>query len=526
MCGGYGRLLLLRKAKKGRKGLGIKGRVAWWLARRYARKHRKEANAAAYYQAAVFQELVSRAEYTAFGKEHSFHEILTYSDYQQAVPVRDYEAFRPYVQRIIRGEKNVLWPGRPKYFAKTSGTTSGVKYIPITAESLPHHLRTARNTLLSYVYRCRDPKLAEGKMIFLSGSPELEKVGGIPTGRLSGIVHHHVPSYLTRNRLPSWKVNVIKDWEAKIEAVVEESRQLDLMLISGIPPWLQNYFEVLLDRTGKTTVKEVFPSLRVVVHGGVNFVPYAPVLSRLVGGGVEWVETYPASEGFIAYQDTDNPDDGLFLNVNAGMFFEFIPVNRLNDDPPPRYSIEQVKVGINYAIVISSNAGLWGYLLGDTVRFTSVNPYRIKVTGRTHHFISAFGEHVIAEEVENALSEASRRCGVCVREFHVAPYVPTNPHEKPRYEWFIEPEKSAHFEVTAFAEALQQALAKQNIYYADLVRGEIVALPRVVILRRGAFASYLKRIGKLGGQNKPPRLANHREMAQGLGSYALHNTVS
>ncbi len=506
---------------KSRPTLGIKGWAARRLARRYARKHRKEAGAGIYYQAAVFQALIARAEYTAFGKEHHFHEVLTYADFRQAVPIRDYEGHRPYIERIIEGEKSVLWPGRPKYFAKTSGTTSGVKYIPITRESLPHHLTAARNVLLAYIHRRGDGRLAEGKMIFLSGSPELECVGGIPTGRLSGIVHHHIPAYLLRNRLPSPRVNRIEDWEAKIEAIVEETRHQDLALISGIPPWLQNYFEVLLARTGKATVKEVFPSLEIIIHGGVNFEPYRAVLSQMVGPGVEWVETYPASEGFIAYQDTADPDEGLFLNVNAGMFFEFIPLDRLDEDPPPRYSLEQVDKDVNYAVVLSSNAGLWGYLLGDTVRFTSLNPYRIKVTGRTHHFISAFGEHVIAEEVERAIAEAAQQLGLRVREFHVAPYVPREASEKPRYDWFIEPEGEPSVPADVLADFLHRALAEQNIYYADLRKGDILAHPRVWWVRRGGFADYMKRIGKLGGQNKPPRLANHRRVADALAAHAL-----
>ena len=494
----------------------IKQWGARWLARRYARRHRREQESAVYYQSLTLHALLAEAEYTAFGKAHGFHDIMTYDDYRRTVPIRDYEGLKPYIERIIAGEADVLWPGRPLYFAKTSGTTSGVKYIPLTKASLPSHLNTARNVLLAYLQRHPDSRLVEGKMIFLSGTPELEPVGGILTGRLSGIVHHHIPAYLRRNRLPSFEVNMIEDWEQKIEAVVKETLNAPMTLISGIPPWLQNYFEVLLERTGKSTVKEVFPSLEVVIHGGVNFEPYRAVLTEMVGPGVEWIETYPASEGFIAYQDTADPDEGLFLNVNAGMFFEFVPVERLHDPRPPRYALDNVEKDVNYAVIISSNAGLWSYLLGDTVRFTSLNPFRIKVTGRTHHFISAFGEHVIAEEVEQAMTEAARTFGLRLREFHVAPYVPTAAGEKPRYEWFLELEKGGLPDVAQVARYLHEALAQQNIYYADLVRGEILDVPRIYPLPEGTFTQYLKQAGKLGGQNKPPRLANHREVADAL----------
>ncbi len=489
---------------------------ARWLARRYVRRHRRELEAATYYQSLTLHALLSQAEYTAVGKEHHFHDMVTYDDFRRGVPIRDYEGMRPYIGRIIEGEKDVLWPGRPLYFAKTSGTTSGVKYIPLTRESLPTHLHTARDVILSYLARHPESRLVDGKMIFLSGTPELQTVGGIPTGRLSGIVHHHIPAYLQRNRLPSFSVNMIDDWERKIAAIVEETLGEPMTLISGIPPWLQNYFEALLERTGKRTVKEVFPSLEVVIHGGVNFEPYRAVLTEMVGPGVEWIETYPASEGFIAYQDTADPEAGLFLNVNAGMFYEFIPLDRLDQPRPPRYSIDNVAPGVHYAVIINSNAGLWGYLLGDTVRFTSLDPFRIRVTGRTHHYISAFGEHVIAEEVEEAMTSAARAFGFRLREFHVAPYVPATSGEKPRYDWFLELEGGAATDVAALARYLHRALADRNIYYADLMRGEILDVPRIYLLPEGAFTQYLKQTGKLGGQNKPPRLANRRAVADAL----------
>jgi hypothetical protein len=468
-------------------------------------------------QRRILKDLLRTGRTTDFGKEHRFKEFDDYESYRQAVPIRDYEAFRPWIDRIKEGRHNVLWKGVPIYFAKTSGTTSGVKYIPITKESIPNHINTARNALLCYMAETGNHAFADGKMIFLSGSPELERVGGIPTGRLSGIVNHHVPSYLRTNQLPSYETNCIEDWEEKLDRVIEETMSQDMTLISGIPPWMQMYFERLTARTGKA-VKDLFPHFSIMVHGGVNFRPYRSNLMNAIGKEVDTLETYPASEGFFAFQDT-REGNGLLLNTDSGIFFEFVPAGEVFDMNPTRLGLHQVQMGVNYALIVSSNAGLWSYDIGDTVRFTSIDPYRIEVTGRTRHFISAFGEHVIGEEVEASLMEAASGDGVTVTEFTVAPLV--RPGEgQSCHEWFVEFERIPE-DLSAFAARVESILRKKNIYYDDLLKGNILRPLRIRPLRKNAFIDHMKSIGKLGGQNKVPRLSNGRDFADALAEYVL-----
>lgn len=460
------------------------------------------------------KKLVARAKHTAFGKDHRFGEIHSYSDFTAALPVRDYEDLKPYIERVKEGEEDVLWPGRPKYFAKTSGTTSGVKYIPMSRESTPHHFSTARNALFNYFARTGNGHWLDGRMIFLSGSPALERVGGIPTGRLSGISNHLIPSWLRSNQLPTLQTNLLEDWEQKVDRIVEETKAADMRLISGIPPWVQMYYERLLARTGKSCVRDLFPNYSVFVYGGVNFEPYKARLEALVGGAIDSVETYPASEGFIAFQDRF-PSEGLLLNVDAGIFFEFIPLDAYYDEKPPRLWLEQVELGVNYAIVLHTNAGLWGYSLGDTVAFVSTNPYRVVVTGRVKHFISAFGEHVIAKEVEKAILPVAESQQAHIVEFTVAPQV--NPPEGglPYHEWFVE-FSTLPKDIEAFAAAVDSKMRLQNIYYDDLIQGNILKPLVMRPMKTGAFRAFMKQEGKLGGQNKVPRLSNDRSIARFL----------
>jgi len=476
-------------------------------------------------QEKIFQKLISQAAHTAFGRDHDFSNIRTYEDFKKAVPIRDYEELKNYIEKIKNGEKDILWPGLPAYFAKTSGTTSGVKYIPMSKESTPLHFGTARNASFNYFARTGNGQWLDGKMIFLSGSPELEETGGIPTGRLSGISNHLVPGWLRTNQLPSWKTNCIEDWEEKLERIVDETVNADMRLISGIPPWVQMYYERLLERTGKRTVKEIFPNYSLFAYGGVNFEPYRAKLEELVGGHVDSVETYPASEGFIAFQDAFpnvgrvlNPSDvktGLLLNADAGMFFEFVPADEIFNENPTRLWLRDVEIGVNYALILNTNAGLWGYNIGDTVQFVSKNPYRIVVTGRVKHFISAFGEHVIGKEVEEAILPVANASGARIVEFTVAPQV--NPPEGglPYHEWFIEFD-TPPADLAAFAADVDLRMRTQNIYYDDLITGNILRPLKIRVMRRDAFREYMKSQGKLGGQNKVPRLANDRKIAEAL----------
>lgn len=463
-------------------------------------------------QEAIFRELVKTGAGTQFGKDHHLAEVSGHGQFTQAIPIRDYEQYKPYIELVKEGKHNILWKGKPIYFAKTSGTTSGVKYIPITKDSIPNHINTARNALLCYMAESGNTAFADGNMIFLSGSPELERVGGIPTGRLSGIVNHHIPSYLRKNQLPSYETNCIEDWETKLDKIVGETINRNMTLISGIPPWMQMYFDRLMDISGKK-IKDVFPNFSVLVHGGVNFSPYQSRLFESIGKPIAAIETFPASEGFFAFQDSQHAE-GLLLNTNSGIFFEFVPANEIFNENPTRLTLKEVKVGENYALIINSNAGLWGYNIGDTVKFVSTNPYRIVVSGRTKHFISAFGEHVIGEEVEYSLMKAAKEEGLQVTEFTVAPMI-SQGAGKSYHEWFIEFEKAPD-NLEAFASRVDANLREKNIYYDDLITGNILLPLKISVVQRNGFIEYMKSIGKLGGQNKVPRLSNDRKLADAL----------
>ncbi len=493
--------------------MGLKGLLARPFAAIIAARVKRDARQAIQLQEAIMQQLVQSAQNTAFGKDHGFATIRSHADFISQVPIRDYEALRPYIDRMVKGEEHVLWPGKPLYLAKTSGTTSGVKYIPLTKESIPNHIQAARNALLLYIHETGKTQFVDGKMIFLQGSPVLEKKNGIDVGRLSGIVYHFVPQYLQRNRMPGYEINCIEDWEEKVEAIATETRNEPMTLISGIPPWVLMYFERLLAQTGKTHIKDVFPDFSLFVYGGVNYAPYRSRIEEIIGKPVDAIETYPASEGFIAYQDSQR-EPGLLLNVNAGMFYEFVPAQEVFSDNPPRLTLKDVEIGENYAILISSNAGLWAYNIGDTVKFVSKNPYRIVVSGRIKHYISAFGEHVIGEEVEYALLKAAAEAQVDIVEFTVAPQV--NPQSGlPYHEWFVE-FGTEPGNMPDFALKVDQYLQEKNIYYRDLITGKILKPLVITPMQRDAFRLYMKSKGKLGGQNKVPRLSNDRQIADEL----------
>ena len=463
--------------------------------------------------------LIKAASTTVFGKDHHFSSINNYEDFKKNVPIRDYEALRGYIDRVVAGESAVLWPGKPKYFAKTSGTTSGVKYIPISKESMPEHIKAARNALLTYIHETGKSEFVNGKMIFLQGSPVLTKKNGINVGRLSGIVAHLVPAYLQKNRLPSYETNCIEDWEEKVDAIVTETLNEDMTLISGIPPWVQMYFDKLSEKSEGKKIKDIFKNFSLFVYGGVNYEPYRAKIEASIGKKIDAIETYPASEGFIAYQDSQK-DKSLLLLANAGIFYEFIPAEEYYNENPTRLSLAQVELDKNYALILNTNAGLWGYSIGDTVKFVAKNPYKILVTGRIKHFISAFGEHVIGEEVEQAILSIANTEGVEITEFTVAPQVNPPAGELPYHEWFIEFAKAPK-NLKDFSEKVDLALQQKNIYYFDLIEGKILQKLIIRALQKDAFVSYMKAEGKLGGQNKVPRLSNDRKIADALEKYMI-----
>lgn len=495
--------------------MGIKTFIAKKFAFYKAKKIKQDSLLAISHQENILKSLIKNATQTQFGIDHHFEKIHTQLDFQNYVPLRDYEGFKSYIEKMKDGQANILWKGKPKYFAKTSGTTSGVKYIPISEESIQEHIIAARNALLCYIAEKNNADFVDGKMIFLSGSPELDTIHGTLVGRLSGIVNHHVPAYLTKNRMPSYETNCIEDWETKLEHIVQETIHQNMTLISGIPPWMQMYFDVLEDKS-KQKIGDLYKNLSLIVHGGVAFEPYKKKLFDSIGRKIDTIETYPASEGFFAYQNAQY-EEGLLLNTNAGMFFEFVPAQEIFSEKPTRLPLSQVELNENYALIVSSNAGLWAYNIGDTVKFVSLNPYKIIVTGRIKHFISAFGEHVIAEEVEYALMTVAQKYNLGIVEFTVAPYISLN--ESPSYhEWFVEFENAPQ-DIQAFSNEVNQALCEKNIYYQDLIQGNILNSLKMNILPKNTFINYMKSIGKLGGQNKVPRLSNDRKIAEDLSKF-------
>ncbi|MDY0089284.1 MAG: GH3 auxin-responsive promoter family protein [Flavobacteriaceae bacterium] len=461
-------------------------------------------------QQEVFQDLINSAKDTIFGKDHHFSSITSFEDFAKNVPIRDYEELRPYIDRIVKGEENVLWKGKPLYFAKTSGTTSGAKYIPLTKESMPFHIEAARDAILSYIHETQNAAFVDGKMIFLQGSPVLEEKNGIRLGRLSGIVAHYVPKYLQKNRMPSWKTNCIEDWETKVDAVVDETINENMTVISGIPSWVQMYFEKLHEKTQKP-IGKIFKNFDLFIFGGVNYEPYRAKFENLIGRKVDSIELFPASEGFFAYQDSQK-EKGMLLLLNSGIFYEFIKSDEFFTENPKRYTIGEVELGVNYVLIISTNAGLWAYNIGDTVQFTNLKPYRVIVSGRIKHYISAFGEHVIGKEVEAALQEATERTDIRINEFTVAPQI--NPKNGlPYHEWFIEFEKEPE-NIEEFALKVDFAMRKQNVYYDDLISGNVLRTLVITKIPKNGFHEYMKSVGKLGGQNKLPRLSNDRKIVE------------
>ena len=471
-------------------------------------------------QQKVFENLLAEANETQFGKDHNFVEIKSYEDFTKQVPIRDYEELRPYVDRVVKGEADILWKGKPLYFAKTSGTTSGAKYIPLTKESMPFHIEAARNAILGYIHETRKTDFVDGKMIFLQGSPILEEKNGINLGRLSGIVAHFVPKYLQKNRMPSWETNCIEDWETKVDAIVAETFNENMTVISGIPSWVQMYFEKL-EQKGKKPVGDIFKNFNLFIYGGVNYEPYRAKFENLIGRKVDSIELFPASEGFFAYQSRNfgiKNEEGMLLLLNSGIFYEFVKSEEFFSNPedsgPRRYTIGEVELNVNYVLIISTNAGLWAYNIGDTVQFTSLKPYRIIVSGRIKHFISAFGEHVIGKEVEHALKEAMENSNIRVNEFTVAPQIEPN-SGLPYHEWFIEFENDPD-NLDEFELRIDNAMRKQNSYYDDLIVGKVLRTLVITKVSKNGFQDYMKSIGKLGGQNKIPRLSNDRKIANKL----------
>ena len=495
----------------------IKKKIALVWARKHVKQTESFKQNAVEDQEKLLISLVKTAEKTLFGREHQFEAIKNVQDFQNHVKIADYEELKPYIEKVKKGQRNILWTDTPEYFAKTSGTTSGSKYIPISKEGMPYQIAAAQSAIFHYISQKNNADFVAGKMIFLQGSPELEEINGIQTGRLSGIVAHHIPNYLQKNRLPSLKTNLIEDWETKVDEIVKETEKENMTLISGIPPWLIMYFEKLIERNGKK-ITELFPNLQLIITGGVNFEPYREKMNELLGKPVDTIQTFPASEGFFAFQD-HYQNEGLLLLTNHGIFYEFVPLEEYGKPDAKRLTLKDIELHKDYALILTTNSGLWAYSIGDVVRFISKKPYRVVVSGRTKHFTSAFGEHVIAFEVEEAMKATVEKFPAQITEFHLAPQV--NPTEGlPYHEWFIEFEKEPE-NLEIFSNNLDEEMRNRNTYYDDLISGNILKPLIISKLKRNAFQDYAKSEGKLGGQNKIPRLANDRKIGDFLSSFKI-----
>jgi|TARA_B110000444_G_scaffold29340_1_gene24440 hypothetical protein len=493
--------------------MSLKELGARFLAKFFVWRIRKWSKNPSQTQRTVFKKLIKRGKHTRFGEDHNFNNIKTHKDFTKHVKVKDYEELKPYVDRVVKGEKDVLWPGRPLYFAKTSGTTSGFKYIPITKDSMPTHINGSRDAIFHYIEETGNTEFLNKKVIFLQGSPLLGETNGIKTGRLSGIVAHYTPSYLRKNIMPSWENNCIEDWEEKVKEITKETIKEDMAVIGGIPPWVQMYFEKLRKESDEKIISKIFPNFRLFVYGGVNYEPYRNTFNELIGKKIDSIEYFPASEGFFAYQDSQK-SNGLLLQLNSGIFYEFIKLEEMNQKEPKRHTVENIEMGVNYTLIISTTAGLWSYNTGDTVSFVSLIPHRLIVTGRYTHFISAFGEHVIAGEVENSLKKATEEHAFKINEFTVAPNI--NPKKGlPFHQWWIEFEEPLkESEIGKLEMDLDENMRAQNSYYNDLIKGKVLKPLEIVVLKKGTFKNYMKKKGKLGGQNKLPRLSNDRKIVE------------
>ena len=465
-----------------------------WKKRKEYETHRK----ANFYQTKFLHRILNTNQDTLFGKEHHFSQIKDYDQFQKKIPIRSYEEFLPYLEKVKLGQKKVLTKSDPEYLLMTSGTTAGSKYIPITKTGIKKQIDAALKVLCFYAVHSGTAEFINYKMIFLQGSPALDYSLKVPTGRLSGVVYHHVPKFFQRNKLPSYEANIIEDWQKKLDAIVEETYREDISLLGGIPPWCLQYFERLLAKSSTFNLKSLFPHLAMYIYGGLDFTNYRDKMKTLLGDGVSCLQTFPASEGFFAFQDSLESEDMLLL-LNQGVFYEFR--NRQNDNDE-LVTIDGVQLYTRYELIITNDSGLYRYAMGDLVEFTSLDPYRIKVVGRTSQFISTFGEHVIAYEVEKAAERATISLGLKMEDYYVSADA-----EKRQYVWQVEFfSEDDHTRIPELEAQLDIELALLNKYYNHLIEGKIINKCTVKQVETGFFSKLREKSGKIGGQNKVIRL--------------------
>ncbi|MDY0077779.1 MAG: GH3 auxin-responsive promoter family protein [Bacteroidales bacterium] len=468
-------------------------------------------------QAEWFKRLITLGKTTEFGKTFDFKNIKNPEQFAQRVPIHSYEALKPYIDRLRTGEQNVLWPEEIKWFAKSSGTTSSKsKYIPVSNSSLEEcHYKAGKDLLSIYINNNPDTKFFDGRGLVMGGSQTINENSNESyyDGDLSAILIHNLPLWVQLMKTPNLSIALMDEWESKIELMARETMQHDVTSISGVPSWTMVLIKKILEITGKQNLCEVWPNLEVFFHGGVNFDPYREQFKQLIPQhSMNYMETYNASEGFFGIQDRLNSRE-LLLMLDYGIYYEFVPMEELDQEQPKTRQLHEVEMDVNYALLITTNAGLWRYLIGDTISFTSLNPYRIKITGRTKNFINAFGEELIVDNAEKALSIASHKCNINIIDYTAAPKFSTN-KETAAHEWLIEFEKEPE-NLEFFAETLDNALKSLNSdYEAKRYRNMVLRQPVIYSLKKGTFYAWLKQKGKLGGQHKVPRLSNDRKIVE------------
>lgn len=465
-----------------------------------------------------FKKLIQTARDTEFGKQHSFKDISNYRQFAEQIPVRDYEALKPYIERMMMGEQNVLWSTEIRWFAKSSGTTSDKsKFIPLSQESLEEcHFKGGKDMLAIYCNNHPESKIFSGKGLTLGGSHQINvKSGNTWFGDLSAIIMEHLPVWVEYMRTPDLNIALLGEWESKLERIAHHTIEEDVTNLSGVPSWMLVLLQRILEIKGSKNLLEVWPNLELFMHGGVNFGPYRDQYKSLIPSEqMHYLETYNASEGFFGIQDRDNHDD-MLLMLDYGIFYEFIPADQFEGSNPKVIWLDEVQTDVNYVVLITTNGGLWRYVIGDIIRFSSINPYRIRIVGRTKQYINTFGEELMVDNAERALAIACEKTGAIVREYTAGPvYMDLN--NSGGHEWIIEFDKMPEH-IGYFTELLDNALKTLNSdYEAKRYRNMTLAPPRVHVVEQGTFYNWMKERGKLGGQNKVPRLANDRKYLDGL----------
>lgn len=476
----------------------------------------------------LFEKLIEQGTQTVYGKQYHFHQIQSYSDFKELVPLNNYDSMKPWIDRLMEGEQHLLWPQDTKWFAKSSGTTSErSKFIPVTRESLEDcHYKGGKDLLALYYENFPNRKLYKGKHLIIGGSAQVLPVADDAyLGDLSAIILKNLPWWAEIRRTPSKEIALMTEWEEKIELMARSTIEEDVYIIAGVPSWTMVLAKKILEITGKSNLREVWPNLELFMHGGVSFEPYRAAFRELIPfDDMHYVETYNASEGFFGIQDVDGSNE-LLLMLDYGIYYEFIPMHAFEGtDSKVIYKLDEVEIGEEYALVISTNAGLWRYIVGDTIRFTSKTPYRFKLSGRTKHFINSVGEEVIVNNADHAIAEASSKTDAIIREYTVAPIYMDGKNQS-KHEWLIEFEREPN-DAHRFMFLLDESLRSVNSDY-DAKRTKNMALgkPLLHILKSGSFDAWLQKKGKLGGQHKVPRLMNSREIVEQILQEAEFETI-